>query len=45
MNWNEERGQREFEFLAGGPHRTAELHAIWGLDKAKFEKVDRKNYR
>jgi hypothetical protein len=26
--------------LAGGPHRTAELHAIWNLDKAKFEKVD-----
>ena len=55
-DWNEERGQREFEFkdrklllnlfadtvpnLAGGPHRTAELHAIWDLDKAKFEKVD-----
>lgn len=26
--------------LAAGPHRTAELHAIWDLDKAKFEKVD-----
>ena len=43
-DWNEERGQREFEFrgrrlflnlfadtvpnLAGGPHRTAELHTL-----------------
>lgn len=26
--------------LAGGPHWTAELHAIWNLDTAKFEKVD-----
>lgn len=26
--------------LAGGPHWTASLHAVWDLDKAKFEKVD-----
>ena len=26
--------------LAAGPHWTAELHAIWNLDTAKFEKVD-----
>jgi hypothetical protein len=26
--------------LAGGPHWTAELHAIWNLDTAKFDKVD-----
>jgi len=26
--------------LAGGPHWTAELHAVWNLDTAKFEKVD-----
>ena len=26
--------------LAGGPHWTAELHAIWNIDTAKFEKVD-----
>jgi hypothetical protein len=26
--------------LAGGPHWTAELNAIWNLDTAKFEKVD-----
>jgi hypothetical protein len=26
--------------LAGGPHWTAELTAIWDLDTAKFEKVD-----
>ena len=26
--------------LAPGPHWSAELHAIWDLDKAKFDKVD-----
>jgi len=26
--------------LAPGPHWSAELHAVWDLDKAKFEKVD-----
>jgi hypothetical protein len=26
--------------LAPGPHWTAELHAIWNLDTAKFDKVD-----
>jgi hypothetical protein len=26
--------------LASGPHWSAELHGIWDLDKAKFEKVD-----
>lgn len=26
--------------LAGGPHWTAELHAVWSLDAGKFEKVD-----
>ncbi len=26
--------------LAPGPHWSAELHAVWNLDKAKFEKVD-----
>jgi hypothetical protein len=26
--------------LAGGPHWTAELHGIWNLDTAKFDKVD-----
>lgn len=26
--------------LAGGPHWTAELHAIWNLDTGKFDKVD-----
>jgi hypothetical protein len=26
--------------LAGGPHWTAELHATWNLDTAKFDKVD-----
>src|SRR6266487_5846793 len=26
--------------LAPGPHWSAELHGIWDLDKAKFEKVD-----
>ena len=26
--------------LAGGPHWTAELHAVWNLDTAKFDKVD-----
>jgi hypothetical protein len=26
--------------LAGGPHWTAELHATWNIDTAKFEKVD-----
>jgi hypothetical protein len=26
--------------LVGGPHWTAELHAVWNLDTAKFEKVD-----
>jgi hypothetical protein len=26
--------------LAGGPHWTAELRAVWNLDSAKFEKVD-----
>ena len=26
--------------LAGGPHWTAELHAVWNLDTAKFEKID-----
>jgi hypothetical protein len=26
--------------LAGGPHWSATLHAIWDLDKAKFEKLD-----
>jgi hypothetical protein len=26
--------------LAGGPHWTAELHGVWDLDKAKFDKVD-----
>jgi hypothetical protein len=25
--------------LAAGPHWTAELHAIWNLDAAKFDKV------
>ncbi len=26
--------------LAAGPHWTAELHAVWDLDTAKFDKVD-----
>ena len=26
--------------LAGGPHWTAELHAVWNLDTGKFDKVD-----
>jgi hypothetical protein len=26
--------------LAAGPHWTAELHAVWNLDTAKFDKVD-----
>ena len=26
--------------LAGGPHWTAELHAIWNLNTGKFDKVD-----
>jgi hypothetical protein len=26
--------------LAPGPHWSAELHGIWDLDKAKFEKID-----
>jgi hypothetical protein len=26
--------------LAGGPHWTAELHAIWNLDTSRFDKVD-----
>jgi hypothetical protein len=26
--------------LAPGPHWTAELHAIWNIDTAKFDKVD-----
>jgi hypothetical protein len=26
--------------LAGGPHWTAELHAIWNVDTGKFDKVD-----
>lgn len=26
--------------LAGGPHWTASLHAVWDLDQAKFVKVD-----
>jgi hypothetical protein len=26
--------------LAAGPHWTASLHAVWNLDRAKFEKVD-----
>jgi hypothetical protein len=26
--------------LAGGPHWTASLHAVWDLDQGKFDKVD-----
>jgi hypothetical protein len=26
--------------LAAGPHWTAELHAVWNLDTARFDKVD-----
>jgi hypothetical protein len=26
--------------LAGGPHWTAELHAVWNLNSGKFDKVD-----
>jgi hypothetical protein len=29
--------------LAPGPHWSAELYAVWDLDKAKFEKVDFKS--
>jgi hypothetical protein len=26
--------------LASGPHWTASLHAVWNIDKSKFEKID-----